>query len=305
MSHEAGSRHEATIDADTRARAGLAAVSSYTIWGLSPIFYKLLGFAGAVEIVLHRAVWSVPTLALVIWAAKSWPAVKAVLTRPRTLALLVLSSLLIALNWWLFVFAIQSDRVLEVSLGYYLTPMLNVAVGITLFREGFGKWRAAAVGLATLGVINQIMTVGTLPVIALALAVSFTLYAYIRKTISVDGRVGLFVETLVICLPSLAALAFIETSPAGHFFDSPVTAFLLLLTGPMTVAPLLFFVIGARGLHFTTIGLLQFIAPSLQFAVGVAYGEPFTAAHALTFALIWAGLACFAVSMMRRRKVPA
>ncbi len=287
-------------------RAGLAAVASYTIWGLSPVFYKFLGFASASEVVLHRAVWSVPTLALVIWLARSWTQVVSVLTSPKRLGLLAFSGVLIASNWWLFIYAVQTDRVLEVSLGYYINPLVNVAVGILVFREGFGKWRAAAVALAAIGVINQILTVGTLPLIALALAGSFTVYAYIRKTIAVDGRVGLFIETLVIFLPSLIALSFIEFSPDGHFADGPVQAVLLILAGPMTVAPLLLFIIGARGLHFATVGLLQFIAPTLQFAVGVAYGEPFTPAHGITFAFIWAGLACFAVSMIRRRKaVPA
>ena len=284
-------------------RAATAAIAGYTIWGLSPIFYKLLGFAGAAEIVLHRAVWSVPTLALVIWLARSWTQVISVLTRPKTLGLLVFSGILIAANWWLFIFAVQTDQVLEVSLGYYINPLMNVAVGIFIFRESFGWWRAAAILLAAIGVINQILTVGSLPLIALALAGSFTVYAYIRKTIAVDGRVGLFIETLVIFLPSLIVLSFIETSPAGHFTDGPLQAFLLIMAGPMTVAPLLLFIIGARGLHFATVGILQFLAPTLQFAVAVAYGEPFTAAHALTFAFIWAGLACFTVSMLRRRKV--
>lgn len=284
-------------------RAASAAIAGYTIWGLSPIFYKLLGFAGAAEIVLHRAVWSVPTLALVIWLARSWSRVASVLTRPKTLGLLVFSGILIAGNWWLFIYAVHTDRVLEVSLGYYINPLMNVAVGIIVFRESFGWWRAAAILLATIGVINQILTVGSLPLIALALAGSFTVYAYIRKTIAVDGRVGLFVETLVIFLPSLIVLSFIETASAGHFTDGPMQAFLLIMAGPMTVAPLLLFIIGARGLHFATVGLLQFLAPTLQFVVAVAYGEPFTAAHALTFAFIWAGLACFTVSMLRRRKV--
>ncbi len=240
---------------------------------------------------------------MVIWVARSWGSVISALTRPKTLGLLVLSGMLIAANWWLFIYAVNTDRVLEVSLGYYINPLMNVAVGIIVFRESFGWWRAAAIGLAAIGVINQILTVGSLPLIALALAGSFTIYAYIRKTIAVDGRVGLFVETLIIFLPSLIVLSFIEVTTGGHFFDGPMQALLLILAGPMTVAPLLLFIIGARGLHFATVGLLQFIAPTLQFAVAVAYGEPFTAAHALTFAFIWAGLACFTVSMLRRRKV--
>jgi len=287
----------------TPIQAASAAVAGYTIWGLSPLFYKLLGFAGAAEIVLHRAVWSVPTLVLVVWLAGGWGNVLSVLKKPKTLGLLVLSGVLIAGNWWLFIFAVNTDRVLEVSLGYYINPLMNVAVGIIVFRESFGWWRAAAILLAGIGVINQILTVGSLPLIALALAGSFTIYAYIRKTIAVDGRVGLLIETLIIFLPSLIVLSFIEVSPSGHFFDNPLQAFLLIMAGPMTVAPLLLFIIGARGLHFATVGILQFLAPTLQFGVAVAYGEPFTAAHALTFAFIWAGLACFTVSMLRRRKV--
>lgn len=283
-------------------RAGIAALSGYAIWGLSPIFYKLLGFASASEIVLHRAVWSVPTLLLVIWAGRNWTAVVSAFTRPRVLGLLLVSALLIAANWWTFIFAVNEGRVLEVSLGYFINPLMNVAVGLVVFREKLGPWRFAAIGLALIGVINQIVSVGHLPLLALFLAVTFTAYGYIRKTIAVDGRVGMLVETLIIAVPSIVVLGFIQAGGEGHFTDGPVNALLLILTGPMTVAPLLLFIIGARGLNMATIGILQFVAPTLQFAIAVAYGETFTPAHAVTFGFIWAGLACFTVSMLRRSK---
>ena len=226
-------------------------------------------------------------------------AVQAVLADIRTLALLGLSAALIAANWWLFIFAVNNGQVLEVSLGYFINPLMHVAVGVFIARERFGPLRAAAVALAALGVINQIVIVGAVPVIALILAVSFTGYGYLRKTIAVDGRIGLFWETVIISVPSLIALAVFEARGGGHFTGGLDQALLLILTGPMTVAPLLLFIIGARGLHFATIGILQFIAPSIQFAIGLATGEAFSPLHLVTFLFIWAGLAVFVADLLR------
>lgn len=285
------------------ARAGAAALSGYVIWGLSPIFYKFLGFASASEIVLHRAVWSVPLLALLVWLAGRGGAALRLIADRKAMGLLLASSLLIAANWWIFIFAINSGRVLDVSLGYFVNPLMNVAVGVFIAHERFGKWRAAAVGLAALGVLNQVLAVGVFPWIGLLLAGTFTIYGYIRKTIATDGRIGLFWETVIIAIPSIFVLGFIEAGPDGRFFDGPFNAIMLTLTGPMTVAPLLLFIVGARGLHFATIGVLQFIAPTLQFAVGIAYGEAFTPAHAVTFALIWLGLAVFVADLLRQERL--
>lgn len=280
-------------------RAGATALSGYLIWGLSPLFYKLLGFASASEIVLHRAVWSVPFLALLlVLGNRMGPALRLLADR-RAMAVLLGTAVLIGANWWTFIYAVNSGQVLEVSLGYFINPLMNVAVGVFLARERFGPLRGVAVGLAALGVANQILVVGSVPVMALFLAASFTAYGYLRKTISTDGRVGLFWETVIIAVPSVVALAFIETGPAGHFTSGWWPAFLLVMTGPMTVAPLLLFIIGARGLHFATIGILQFIAPTLQFAIGLATGEPFTPMYLLTFVFIWAGLAVFVFDLLR------
>lgn len=281
------------------ARAGAAALSGYVIWGLSPLFYKLLGFASASEIVLHRAVWSAPVLLALLWLAKRTGPAFAVLKDRKALIVLLLTSLLIGANWWTFIFAVNSGRVLEVSLGYFINPLMNVAVGVFIASERFGRGRAIAVGLAALGVLNQILTVGTLPWLALFLAASFTLYGYVRKTIAVDARIGLFWETVIIAIPSIAVLAFVElNTDQGHFFKGPLEAALLIATGPMTVAPLLLFLLGARGVTFATLGVLQFIAPTLQFIVGLAYGEPFSLAYLVTFLLIWSGLAVFVVDLL-------
>jgi chloramphenicol-sensitive protein RarD len=280
------------------ARAGLAAVSGYAIWGLSPLFYMLLDFTSAAEIVLHRAIWSAPVLLAMLLMAKRWGATLAVLTDRKALMVLLLTAILIGANWWLFIFAVNSGRVLEVSLGYFINPLMHIAVGVFVLNERFGRWRALAVGLAALGVLNQVITVGEPPILALFLAVSFTAYAYIRKTIAVDGRIGLFWETVLIAIPSLPAIIFLEASGGGHFFDGWSQALLLILTGPMTVAPLLLFIVGARGLSLAVIGVAQFLAPSIQFAVGLATGEAFGWANAATFGLIWAGLAVFVFDLV-------
>jgi chloramphenicol-sensitive protein RarD len=283
-------------------RAGMTALAGYAVWGLSPIFYKLLAFASAAEIVLHRAVWSVPALLIILWMARRIGPALAVLKDPRALMLLGFTALVIGSNWWLFIFAVNDGRVLEVSLGYFINPLMNVAVGVFIAHERFGRWRAVAVGLAALGVANQIITVGELPLIALVLAGTFTVYGYVRKTIAVDGRIGLFWETAILAVPSFIALMFVETGSGGHFFSGPQAALLLILTGPMTVAPLLLFILGARGVSFAALGLLQFLAPTLQFIVALAYGETFTLGHLITFALIWSGLAVFALDLLNSRR---
>ncbi|WBQ12246.1 EamA family transporter RarD [Hyphomonadaceae bacterium BL14] len=287
------------------ARAGMAALASYAVWGLSPIFYKMLAFASAAEIVLHRAIWSVPALLALLWMARRMGPALAVLKDRRALLLLTFTALVIGSNWWLFIFAVNSGRVLEVSLGYFINPLMNVAVGVFIAHERFGRWRAVAVGLAALGVANQIITVGELPLIGLALAGTFTVYGYVRKTIAIDGRIGLFWETAILAVPSFVALIFVEIGSGGSFFTGPQAALLLILTGPMTVAPLLLFVLGARGVSFATLGLLQFLAPTLQFIVGLAYGEVFTMGHLITFVLIWSGLAVFAIDLLHSHRKAA
>lgn len=291
-------------------RAGMSAIAAYLLWGFIPIFYKFLDFADAAEIVLHRVIWSAPFLFVLLYLARRSRATFAVLADRKTLLVLLFTALVIGANWWVFIYAINTDRVLEVSLGYFINPLMNVAVGMLVASERFNRLRALAIGLAALGVINQIFAVGELPILALFLALSFTVYGYVRKTIQIDARIGLFWETVVIGLPSLIVVTVIEmTSSNGHFTDGPYEMIMLILAGPVTVIPLLFFLMGARGLTFATIGILQFIAPSIQFGVGLAYGEPFSLAHLFTFILIWLGLAVFVFELLnferQRQRAPA
>jgi chloramphenicol-sensitive protein RarD len=286
-------------------RATIAGLAGYIIWGLSPLFFQLLGFASALEVVLHRVVWAVPLLLASLWlSGKLAPAWHALKDR-RTLLTLLATAVLISINWWGFVYAINTGHVLQASLGYYINPLMSVAVGVVILREPLGPWRIAAVTLAALGVLNQIIAVGEVPWISLMLATSFTAYGYLRKTVAIDGRAGLFWETLFILPIALIGLLWMYAVIGSEMTRSPAQFGLLFASGAMTVIPLVLYIIGARGLRLSTMGVLQFIAPTLQFILGVMGGEAFTSAHMVTFALIWAGVLTFTYSQLRRDKVTA
>ncbi|WP_203291004.1 EamA family transporter RarD [Maricaulis parjimensis] len=289
----------------TDIRPALAAgFSAYLLWGLSPLFFHLLDFAGAVEIILHRVIWAVPLLLTVLAISGKIKAAFTAIRDPRTLLTLLATSALISVNWWGFIFAVNTGHVLQASLGYYINPLMSVAVGVLILREPLGPHRIGAIVLAALGVMNQVLTVGEVPWLSLLLATSFTAYGYLRKVAAVDGRIGLFWETVFILPIAVIGLTIINANGQGHFHESPVQALLLMASGLVTVVPLLLYTIGVRGLHLSTMGLLQFLAPSLQFIIGVAGGEPFALGNLLTFALIWGGVALFAWSTLRRNLKP-
>ena len=283
-------------------RALIAGLSGYLIWGISPLFFQALGFADPIEIVLQRVVWAVPLLlGSLIYSGKLHETVRALADR-RTLVTLLATSALISVNWWIFIHAVNSGHVLQASLGYYINPLMSVAVGVVVLREPLGPFRIAAIALAALGVANQAIAVGEIPWISLILAFSFTAYGYLRKVAAVDGRIGLFWETGFLLPFAIVGLVILQINGHGHFQESPGHALLLAASGVVTVVPLLLYTIGVRGLRLSTMGLLQFIAPSLQFAIGVMGGETFTASHLVTFAFIWAGVATFAFSQLRRER---
>ncbi|WP_300545885.1 EamA family transporter RarD [Maricaulis sp.] len=287
--------------ADMR-RALAAGLSGYLIWGVAPLFFQALDFANPFEIVMHRVVWAVPLLLATLWFSGKLRQAVAALADRRTLVTLLGTAALISVNWWVFIFAVNSGHVLQASLGYYINPLMSVAVGVVVLREPLGPYRIAAIVLAALGVANQTLAVGEVPWISLILACSFTAYGYLRKVAAVDGRIGLFWETCFILPFAVAGLALLQVQGLGHFHESPVQALLLMAAGVVTVVPLLLYAIGVRGLRLSTMGLMQFIAPSLQFLIGVLGGEAFTASHLVTFAFIWAGVGMFAYSTLRRQK---
>jgi len=285
--------------------AVIAAVTCYVLWGVLPIYLHAVEAVGAapLEIIAHRALWSVPWAGLLVLLAGQGGHSLAVLRTPRTVALLALSALLIAGNWTLYVWAVSQGRLLEGSLGYYINPLMNMAAGAILFRERLDWVGWSAIGLTAIGVGAQALALGHPPYVSLGLALTFTCYGLIRKQIPADAQTGLFVECLVLALPAAAYIVWLQRSGAGHFLNHIQPTVLLLLAGPVTVVPLMLFSWAVRRLPLSTIGFLQFIGPTLQFVIGVEGGESLTPLRVLSFGFIWAGVAIFAVGAWRKTRV--
>ena len=289
---------------DSSRAALLSAFACYGLWGLMPLLFMGQAQAGfdSLEILAHRCVWAVAVAALLVWLAKQGGQVAAVFRNARTLAWLAFSTALIGLNWGIYVWATTHGATLEASLGYYINPLLNMVVGLWLFRERIDRWGWVAIGLAAVGVLFQTLALGRPPWISLVLAFSFATYGVIRKRVPIDAQAGLLVECLLLLPFGLAWVLWLQTTGAGVAFDSPTNTLWALANGPATVLPLALFAWSARRLPLSTIGFIQFLAPTLQFAVGVAAGEPLTALRIASFGFIWGGAAVFAAAALHRRR---
>ena len=278
-----------------------AGVACYVAWGLVPLLFQLIGRMGISpwEILAHRTVWSVPVAALFVWLARQGGQALAVFRNPRTLAWLALSALLIAINWSVYIWAVNSGRVLETSLGYYINPLLSMAAGALIFRERMDRIGLVAIALAALGVVIQTVALGRLPIVSLALALAFCGYGIVRKRVQADAQTGLLIECLLLAGPGLAYVLWTEAHGLGHAFANPVAFAWLIVCGPVTAAPLMLFAWAARRVPLSVMGFLQFIAPTMTFALGIAQGEAFSAVRAASFALIWGGAAVFAYGAWR------
>lgn len=285
-----------------RATAGLLfGLGAYSIWGLLPIFMKLLTAVPAVEILVHRVIWSALLLALIVTGARGWRQVAATFRSLRLLGTLAVTALLIGGNWLLYIWAVNNGHVLETSLGYFINPLLNVALGVIVLRERLGRAQVAAVALAAAGVLYLGIAQGGVPWISLTLAVSFSLYGLFRKMAPVDPLTGLFVETLLLAPASLGVVFHIGAG--NHFGQDAQLSLLLVAAGVLTAVPLLLFAAAGKRLRFTTLGLLQYLAPSMLFLLAVlVYHEPLTHAHLVAFVLIWIGLAIFATDALRAER---
>jgi chloramphenicol-sensitive protein RarD len=291
-------------------RGVIYGASAYVTWGIIPIFWKFLeqvGDVGAVEIVVHRIVW---TLVFAVAALGAWqrlPKLWAVLKQPKVVLALAVSAILIAVNWGLFIWAVTADRIIDTSLGYYINPLVSFVLGVVWLGERLTKLQLVAIGLAVLGVLNQTVAVGYLPWISLALAFSFGFYGLIRKTVPVESLEGLTVEALLLAPLSLGYIVYLVSTGAGAFLHQGIGLdLLLILAGPLTAIPLLLFAAGARLVRLSTMGFLQYLAPSISLLVAVfLYHEPFTQAHAVTFALIWSALALVTWEAFRRERYSA
>jgi chloramphenicol-sensitive protein RarD len=283
-------------------RAGLMlGLGAYAIWGVLPLYFKAIDQVPALEIVCHRIVWSLLFLALLATLLRRWPGIRAAITTPRVLMTLVLTSLLIGANWLIWIYSVVSGHVLEGSLGYYLNPLVNVLFGVFLLKEKLTRFQVAAVVLAAAGVAVLAAGAGGAIWISLSLAFSFATYGYLRKVAPVDSIEGLTVETALLTPFALAWILIVQSRGDGAFLAGDLqTDLLLTVAGAITAVPLLLFTAAARRLPYSTLGFLQYIAPSLQFLLAVlAFGERFTFAHALCFGAIWTALVIFAFEGVR------
>jgi chloramphenicol-sensitive protein RarD len=281
------------------------ALGAFGFWGIVPIYFKALQHVAPLEILAHRVVWSVPFTALLITMSRDWKGLWEALSGRKVLSTLFLTAMLVASNWFVFIYAIVTDHVLQASLGYYINPLVNVLLGMVFLKERLPPWQGLAVLLAAAGTFNLALSHGKLPWISLALAFSFSLYGLLRKTVRIESLNGLFVETSLLFPLAFGYLTFLTVKGASAFWiiDWQTTA-LLALAGLVTSLPLVWFTSAARRLRYTTLGILQYLGPSLQFLLAVfIYREPFTHAHLLTFGCIWSGLAIFVVdSLSQQRK---
>ena len=278
----------------------LFAIAAYFMWGLAPMYFKALVDVPALEILMHRIVWSALILGLLIVVFKQSSKVMQACRSPKMLGTLVLSGVILGFNWGLFIWAVNNDQLLEASLGYYINPLFNVLFGFVFLGERFRRLQQIAVGMAVVGVAILIITFGDVPMIALALATSFSIYGLIRKQIAVDSMPGLFIETLLMLPFALIYWFSIDTPTSQFALNSLELNTLLILAGVVTTAPLLCFTAAARRIRYSTLGFFQYIGPSLMFGLAVfLYQEPFTLERIVTFAFVWSALGVFAFDAWR------
>jgi chloramphenicol-sensitive protein RarD len=284
----------------------LCAVLAYLTWGLSPIYFKALAEVPAFEILMHRMIWSFLFLVPLIVIFKRWKHFKQALKSRTALSVLFFTTFLVGSNWFLFIWAINNNHILETSLGYYICPLVSVFLGTVFLKERLRPLQLLAIILAAAGVIYMAVFHGVFPWVALILAFTFALYGLIRKIAPVEALEGLTVETLLLSFPAALYLIYLYRMDAGALFHMNSKIDLLLMgTALVTALPLLLFNLGARRLQLSTIGFLQYMAPSCTFILAVfIYREPFTPARLVAFVMIWSALAIFSFDALRFYRRP-
>ena len=284
----------------------LYAIAAFTIWGLFPLYFRLIPLVAPLELVMQRTLWSLLFLGLLLTGLRRWAWLKQVWAEPRKLPLYAFSALLLAANWMVYVYAIQTHQVAEASLGYFINPLVSVLLGVLVLGERLGVIKWLAVALAAAGVIWLTWKLGRLPWIALVLACSFGVYGLVRKTSTLGALEGLALETLLLAPVALPALLWWTVSQNGAWAQADLTpAAWLVLSGPLSVFPLLFFAAAARRLPLATVGLVQYLSPSIQLLLAVwVFHEPFSSDRLVGFALIWSALALVSADAIRQSFMP-
>jgi len=277
------------------------AVSAYLIWGLSPIYFKALKTVPAFEILMHRMVWSFLFLLPFLFFNGRWNEFIGVFRHGKRLGALLITTLLVGFNWFLFIWAINHDHVLQTSLGYYINPLVNVLLGVIILGERLRPAQLVAVALAAVAVLNLVVSFGEIPWVSLGLALSFSCYGLIRKVVPVSSIVGLSVETFLLMMPAIGYLLNAHRGGSGAFLRVGISTDLLLISAALvTAVPLILFTRGARRLHFSTIGFFQYIAPTCTFLLAVfLWKEPLESARLWTFVMIWAALVIYSFDSVR------
>ncbi len=268
------------------------AVAAYVIWGLFPVYWKWLSHVEALEVLAHRIVWTVPFVAVVLTLVRRWHRVGTVIKDRRQVLTLTVTTVLIAVNWGIYIWAVNHDQVVQASLGYFLTPLLSVLLGMLLFHERLRMWQWIALAMAAAGVVNQLFFSHAPSWVSLGVGLSFAGYGALRKLVSCDSATGLFVETMLLTPVALAWMWWLGGTGSAAFLHTDwTTDSLLVFGGVMTGTPLLFYVAAGKRLPLATLGFVFYLTPTLQFLLGVfVYGEPIELAQSITFIMIWAGL---------------
>lgn len=290
------------MDAQQTRQGIFFALGAYFIWGVAPAYFKLLQQVPPAEIMTHRVIWSALFMLLLISISRSWPQVRTIARQPAKVLLLAVSALTVGGNWLLFIWAVNNNHMLEASLGYFINPLINVVIGMLFLGERFRRLQWLAVALAACGVIVQLWKFGSVPVIALGLALTFSLYGLIRKKIAVDAQTGMLIETLWL-LPMAAIYLFgVADSSTSHLSHNPWSLNLLLISaGIITTIPLMLFAAACMRMRLSTIGFFQYLGPTLMFLLAVLfYGEQLSQDKVVTFAFIWLALALFIFDALRQ-----
>ena len=286
-------------------RAGIiSAICAYTMWGIALLYFKLIDHINADEILVHRVVWSTLLLTLVVLFTKRSRYFIDTITQPKIVFRLTISATFLAVNWFMFIWAVNNDHLLDASLGYYINPLFSVALGVIFLGERLRPWQLFAVGLAFIGVIIQLFMMGSLPIISLALAATFGIYGLLRKQMPLDSFVGLLIESLMMLpLALIYWLVFLKTSTTNMLDNTLSLNLLLICAGIVTTAPLLCFTAATKRMTLSALGFFQYIGPSIMFILATFYyQEPLYFAKMITFACIWTALAIFSFDSIKARK---
>jgi chloramphenicol-sensitive protein RarD len=289
---------------DERRLGVLSGLAAYSLWGLFPLYFPLLEPAGGLEIVAHRVLWSLVFVALLVTVVRRWSMVRAAFADARSLLILGGAAVLVSCNWLVFVYGVNSGQVVETSLGYFINPLVSVLLGVVVFAERLRPLQWVAVGIAAVAVAVLTIDYGRPPWIALALASTFGLYGLMKKLVRVEAAPGLLVETTLVALPAAVVLGVLHADGAGTFgTEGAGHSLLLVSSGIATAVPLLLFAAAARRIPLSTVGLLQYLTPLMQLAIGVfVYDEPMPAARLAGFVIVWVALAVFTADSLRHAR---